>query len=325
MTTPFSRPRPPALFSAWAAEPDQMPAGAPGKLGVLRLGFRRQHGTTRLADNYATGPQRVQRALHLDPALPAMAFAIIQSVSGGVLQGDRLTVKVRVETGAQAHVTTQAATKIYRMDRNYATQHIALTVQPGGYLEYLPDFVIPYRTARFYQETELTVADDATLVLSELIAPGRVASGEVFRFDAFCAHTQARDDHGRLRFTDLIRLEPRRTPPNRPGLLSGYRYYASLWVLTRRTAADRLVAAMRGAVDAIDAAVAGVSVLPHEDGAVLRAIGTTGSAVQGTILSAWSAVRLLLLGAPAPHLQRIKYGFQPAPLLAVSEQARTNP
>lgn len=140
-----------------------MPAGAPGKVGLLQLRFEARGGRTRLAPGYASGPQRVQRALHLDPALPSMAFALIQSVSGGILQGDRLGIEITVAGGAQAHVTTQSATQLYRMERNYATQRVR--VEPGAYLEFLPDYLIPYRGARFYQEIAVEVADGATLLL----------------------------------------------------------------------------------------------------------------------------------------------------------------
>lgn len=300
----------PAVFSAWEADPDQMPAGAPGKIGVLRIDFGRRGDATRLVSNYATGPQQVRRALYLDSSLSDMAFAMIQSVSGGVLQGDRLAIALHVLEGARAHVTTQAASKIYRMDRNYATLHLKMTVDPGGYLEYVPDFIIPYRSARFYQETELLVADDATLVMAELIAPGRVASGEEFRFDFLCTRTQARATDKRLRFTDLVRLEPATTASSRPGLLAGNSFYASLLVLTRQVPAERLVAALDQATQGC-APLAGASCLPHQDGALLRVVGTTGPAVQGAVLAAWTAVRLLLLGVPAPQIQRIKYGFQP--------------
>jgi urease accessory protein len=287
-----------------------MRAGASGKIGVLQLDFGLQRGTTRLVSNYATGPQRVQRALYPDPALPDMAFAFIQSVSGGVLQGDRLAIDVHVSDGARAHVTTQAASKIYRMDRNYATQRVTMTVEPGAYLEYLPDFVIPYRCARFYQEIGLQVADEGTLVIADLIAPGRVASGEAFRFDILCTRTQAHNLHGKLRFTDYLRLQPADTRPDRPGLLDGHSYYASLLVLTKQVSPDRLVAHLHEVLDGTSV-VAGASCLPQEDGAVLRLIGTTGPAVEAAILSAWSAWRTLLLRAPAPKIHRIKYGSQP--------------
>jgi urease accessory protein len=284
---------------------------------VLRLEFGQNHGTTRLVSGYATGPQRVQRALYPDPALPDMAFAFIQSVSGGVLQGDRLGIDVHVNGGARAHLTTQAASKIYRMDRNYATLHLAMTVDPGAYLEYLPDFVIPYRSARFYQEIELRVADDGTLLIADLIAPGRVASGEAFQFDILCTRTQARNLHGQLRFTDYVRLQPGDTSPDRPGLLDGHPYYASLLVLTKQVCPERLVASVREVVEGLSG-FAGASCLPHEDGAILRLIATSGPAAQAAVLAAWSAWRTLLLGVPAPKIHRIKYGSQPAPPLAAS-------
>jgi hypothetical protein len=57
-----------------------MPASAPGKLGLLQPRFEVQGGRTRLSSVYASGLQRVQRALYLDAGMPGMAFAFIQSL-----------------------------------------------------------------------------------------------------------------------------------------------------------------------------------------------------------------------------------------------------
>ena len=288
-----------------------MPAGAPGKVGLLTLEFALRDGATRLASSYASGPQRVQRALHLDPCLPGMAFALVQSVSGGILQGDRLAIEVTARAGAQAHVTTQSATKLYRMEQNYATQRMSIRVEPGAYVEFLPDYLIPYRGARLYQEIDLQVADGGTLLFSDALAPGRVASGEAFAYDLLFTRIRASDEAGRLRFADTLLLEPARADPRRPGLLGGHPNIGTLYVLTGRVNAAELANRLHACLQGIDGLDAGASRLPRDDGAVVRLRGVSMPLVQAACQRAWQAVRQAILGVGVPPVHRIKYGREP--------------
>lgn len=63
-----------------------------------------------------------------------------------MLQGDRLDVSITVGPGASAHVTTQSATKIHRMDATSAaaTGSQRLALADNAYLELLPGPVIPH-------------------------------------------------------------------------------------------------------------------------------------------------------------------------------------
>ena len=55
-----------------------------------------------------------------------------------------------LSNNAHAHKTTQGATRIYKMERNYATQMVNVTVDDDCYLEYIPDQIIPFKDSRFY-------------------------------------------------------------------------------------------------------------------------------------------------------------------------------
>src|SRR3954468_7244427 len=88
-------------------EPAQLPSGAPGKNGVLRLGFERRGDRTILAELFRQAPLLVPRALHWDEAMPGLACVFIITTSGGLLQGDRHALRVRLGPHAQAHLTTQ--------------------------------------------------------------------------------------------------------------------------------------------------------------------------------------------------------------------------
>ncbi len=143
---------------------DQLGVGKAGKIGalVLKLEHSLQRNKTIITDQYSRVPLFTQRALYLEESLPSMAYVFIISPSGGILQGDRYRMDITVTNNACAHVTTQGATRIYRMEKNFATQIVNVTVDEGCYFEFIPDQIIPYRDSRLYQTLNFTVHDNAT-------------------------------------------------------------------------------------------------------------------------------------------------------------------
>jgi len=146
--------------------------------GLADLIFAPRDGRTRLVASQTRPPLLAGRVLYPDEALPDLAHLILANPTTGIFAGDRLRIRVRVRAGGQAHVTTQAATRIHTMLAGGATQHIGLLVEGGAALEWLPDPVIPFRGARFTNSTHLVVAPGGTLIYGDILTPGRVASGE---------------------------------------------------------------------------------------------------------------------------------------------------
>ena len=126
-------------------------------------------------------PWRVVRGFQ---TVSGETLAHVHNVSGGILDTDELNWRIDVESGALAQVTSTGATRIYRSrsSNRIAVQHGAISIGDGGYLEYLPDQLIPFAGSRFIQTTRVELGDGATLFCWDRLAPGREASGEVFRF-----------------------------------------------------------------------------------------------------------------------------------------------
>jgi urease accessory protein len=253
----------------------------------------------------------VQRALRLDPELPAMAYTFIQSVSGGILQGDRLAMEITIGRSAMAHVTTQSAIKVYRMERNHSSQRVSVRVEEGAYFELLPDYLIPYRGARLYQEVDLQVAADATMLFWDAVVPGRVSSGEAFAYELLHTRIEASDLDGRLRFTDNVVLEPGRQDPRRPGLLGDHPALGTFYVLTTLISGANLAEHFDQAIGGLEGVEASASQLPRGDGAVVRVVAADSLAVQAALYRAWREARQAILGVGIPRLHTIKYGDEP--------------
>ena len=160
----------------------QMGVGKSGKIGFLELELQNDSDKqkTIITKKQTQVPLYVQKALHYDLDYPSMAHVFILSPSGGILQGDRYRMDVELRNNAISHITTQGATRIYKMESNYATHMVTLNLKDNSYLEFIPEQIIPYKNSRFYQKTNLQIDDSSTVVYSETIVPGRIAMGEMF-------------------------------------------------------------------------------------------------------------------------------------------------
>jgi urease accessory protein len=152
----------------------------------LRLSFRPQDGRTVLAGCYSEAPFGTVRANYPDASgIPEVQ---ITNPSGGILGGDYLKMEVTLSPDSAATVLTQAANRIYRGAE--ARQNAIFYVGGGGFLEYLPHHLIPFRSSNYGQEAEFYVAGDATLHVWDAVSAGRVACGERFAFDRLSVRTR---------------------------------------------------------------------------------------------------------------------------------------
>jgi urease accessory protein len=272
--------------------------------GVLELSLARHGGTTRIERHYQRAPLHVYRAIYLDESVPEMAFVFVQQFGDGFVEGDRCRIDVDCGPGTAVHVTTQAATNLYRADRGVAGQVVNLHVSSGAVLEYLPDAVVPFRGSRFLQRTSLTVHSTGTAIVGELLLPGRLARGERHAYELFEAEIEARRPDGTLLFADRLRLAPAEGDGVRSlAQLGGRDVVAMLYVVTRRKPGEELVEALRkSSVD--DDVLTGVSELPYGSGASVRLLGRTSKSVRKALTNFWQAARLAVLGVPVPDLRK---------------------
>ncbi|MDQ3852622.1 MAG: urease accessory protein UreD [Thermoproteota archaeon] len=283
----------------------QLGVGKAGKLGalILRLEQDKSSGKTSVKEQYSRVPLYTQRALYLEEALSNMAYMYIISPSGGILQGDRYRMDITLRNHAFAHITTQGATRIYRMERNYATQIINIDVGEDCYFEYIPDQVIPYRDSRFYQEANLRVHDNATLLYSEIITPGRVASGEHFDYDICYMKAIAKDHRGGLKFTDVAMLEPKKRDMKVFGVLSNHDVVGNMYIITKNKLQE-INASINAALKAISKIFSGATILPGNSGIGIRMLGNSASDLRYVIYEVVRIVRRIILDAPFSGIRK---------------------
>jgi urease accessory protein len=296
----------PPEISVFEADLLQLKAGEPGKIGALVLKLEQNSETekTVLKDLFSKVPLFAQKALYLENSLPSMAYIYIMSPSGGILQGDRYRIDLTLSSNAQAHITTQGATRIYRMEGNFATQIINISVDENCYLEYIPDQIIPYRDSRFYQIVNAKIHDNGTLVYSEMLTPGRVASGESFQYDIVYMTTQAENQEGKLRFTDVYILEPKKVDLHVIGILGENDVVGSLYILTKNSDLKHLIQEITNSLPKFPTVAAGVTMLPLDSGVMVRMLGKTADDLKMLIYEIVNIVRKALIGAPFSGIRK---------------------
>ncbi len=288
--------------------------GPPGQNGLAELGLEHRAGRTRLARVRTRPPLLVQQALYPDAGAPDLAHVFLANPTGGLLEGDRQEISVTVGPGAQAHVTTQSATKIHTMAHGQAEQRVALSVGRGGYLEYLPDPLIPFRNARLVQNTIITIEPGAALVYGDVITPGRVAGGEAFQYRKISSRLAVFRQQREAVYREAFDLAPANEDPMGRAVLgspapsetdgAGWHTFASILVLCDAGLASAVLDLVRESRVSCVGSHAGASLLPDGNGVGVKIIGADRSAVQSAATQVWSAARRQLIGAPQPNLRK---------------------
>ncbi|MEZ5100233.1 MAG: urease accessory protein UreD [Thermoleophilia bacterium] len=265
--------------------------------GLLDLAFELRGGATVLVERLQRFPLRLTVPLHLDPGDPGMAFVYVQNPTGAVFAGDRLELAVRAGAGTRVHLTTQAATKVARMDVGDAWQRLLVEAGEDAYVESIPDALIPQQGADYAQETVVRLAAGAAFVGAELVAPGRVARGEAHAYARLLLRTAVVGPDGAELAVDALELRPARRSPGARGVLGGDRYLGTL--LACGPGAGELGPALDAALAAAPGRAAASS-LPHGRGAIVRVLAETAPEARAALDAAWAVARRALRGLDLP-------------------------
>jgi urease accessory protein len=278
--------------------------------GRLRLRFERRasDGATVLSECEQRPPLKVVRAF---PLPDGAALAHLHNVSGGVLGGDSLEMRVEVGRGASVQLTTTGATRLCRCGEGAcdAAQLNEVVVGEGGLLEYLPDALIPFAGSRFRQETRVELEPGAGLFWWEAVAPGREARGEAFDYERLELKFEI-SAAGRAIALERSRLEPRVRRLDSPARLGGYRYFASFHICREGLEAARWLAlenelgAMAARLSRSGQVMWGVSTLPAH-GLLVRAVSVNGRDIAPGLFEFWRAAKRRLYGREAVMPRKI--------------------
>ncbi len=275
------------------------------KTGILKITLEmdEEKNKTLVTQQYSKAPLLTQKALHYDVANPSMAYLFLMSSSGGVLQGDRYHVEISVKNRGIANITTQGATRIYKMDSNYATQFVDIDVDDNSYLEFLPDQIIPYKKSRYFQQVKITSGIDSTIVYSEVITPGRVAMGELFDYDLCYLRLAAKNKGGKTLFMDAARLDPKEQQFSQIGVLGTKSVFGTLYIRTKKKQLEQISSDIGVILDNVET-IGGCSFLPEDSGLVVRLVGNSTEDIKTIIHECVKIVRKHVLNSTFDQMRK---------------------
>ena len=140
----------------------------------LHADFRAARGRTVMRSRHQ-GALRCLASLY--PEGDAVCHQVLVHPPGGLVGGDRLDLRVEVQAGAHALLTTPGASRFYRSLGAPAVQAVDASVHDGARLEWLPleniafDACVGENTARFH------LAPGAELIAWDMLALGLPAAG----------------------------------------------------------------------------------------------------------------------------------------------------
>ena len=162
-----------------AAEAPAVSANRPAVLGGARLRYELSRGVgTRLQEQWVRPPLHLAKAYHEQE----WAISLLTSPTAGLLDGDVLEIEATVAAGAKAALISPAACRVHTMEQGHATVEQVYRVEAGASLDVWPAPLVLQKDAALHQTTHLQVAADATVLLCEVVSPGRAAYGERFAF-----------------------------------------------------------------------------------------------------------------------------------------------
>ena len=284
----------------------QLGVGKSGKTGKLKivLDIESISGRTIIKEKESVFPLSVQKEMYYDQFQPKMTHVYIVSSSGGILQGDKYMIDIILEKNALAHITTQGATRVYGMNVSNAIQVVNVSLDDGAYLEFIPDQIIPYKNSRFYQEINFKVHDNATMIYSEIISPGRIGMGEIFDYEICYLRSIGKNHKDELRFTDYTKIEPKKMNLQDFGVLGQKQITATVYILAKRNDIEKIIQTLESKIKNSSEIEFGWSTMTKENGILLRILGNTTRDVIRLVYDITKIVRKTILNSDFHEIRK---------------------
>lgn len=171
-------------------------------VGAVKFDVHLQDGMTRRRSLHESGSLRVRFPSPEQQGLSA----VFVNTAGGVAGGDRFDVDIATGEGTHLTVTTAAAEKIYRSHGPDSQVNIVLKAAAGSHLAWLPQETILFDQARVVRRLDIDLAEDASLLLCEIVVFGRTAMNETIARGSFTDRWRLRRG-GKLVFADTVKLD----------------------------------------------------------------------------------------------------------------------
>lgn len=240
-----------------------------GWKAALRLDYAREGGRS-VARFVHDGPLRILQSMH--PEGPGVCHNVLVHPPGGLVGGDTLRVAVHAGEGSHGLVTTPGASRFYRSEGETALQEVAIRVEAGARLEWLPLEALFYSGCLAENRLVLDLAPGAELLGWDIAALGLPEAGRPFTQGSLLQHIElpgAWLERGRIAADDTRLMDG-------PLGLAGHRCLGSIFFAAGEALArerrDALLDAAREVIDAHSLARTAGATAPGPQVVVVRVL-----------------------------------------------------
>lgn len=185
--------------------------------GGVAVAARAESNLTVIDALYEYGGYRVK----CPSSRAATLEAVMINTGGGVAGGDRISISAHAAAQSRLSLTTATAERIYRSDGSTTEIDVTLSVDDDATLAWLPQATILFSGAAASRRLTANLTTSSRLLITEMTAYGRIASGEVMRAGAFSDQWRVLRN-GSLVFAESTRLDGDiATTLSRPAVAAG--------------------------------------------------------------------------------------------------------
>ena len=270
----------------------------------LHLDYRLDQQRTVLQYKH-DGPLRILKSLY--PEGDAICHNVVVHPPGGLVGGDLLDVKLHVDTGAHAMLGTPGATRFYATDNATTTQQVALTLEPGARLEWLPLEAIAYPGCDALNAVSATLAEGAEMMGWDVTALGLPLANQPYTSGRFRQRLEIPGvwlEQASIEATDTRLLQS-------PLGLAGQRCLGTFWFATgtalTRERREHLLEVVRAALQECPEDVQAGATCPNDHVLAVRAVAPVVEPLMALFQHAWAALRPAAwgLGATPPRIWKV--------------------
>lgn len=234
----------------------------------------------------------MQKALY--PEGEGVCHVVMLHPPAGIAGGDVLDIDIELGAGAHALLTTPGATKWYKSLGRTATQRVAIRVEEGARLDWLPQENIVFNQACPVIDLTLDLAPGATAIGWDTTMLGRHAAGESWGEGRIAMRTELRCN-GQPLWIESAAFDAQSPVLNTTTGMAGFHVVGTLWAVGEG-ATEALAEAMAEHLPYNDILRAGVTCLTQDipglpNVFLLRVLARRPEDARALLSQTWLALR----------------------------------